>query len=572
MSACYELPHHRTHGAGAREERKEEWREERREVREERREVREERREVREERREVREVGGVGYNGAGWEGPVEQQGSGAGAMVGDVGGGRRNRLVAGGSLACPTLLKGASLGAAPAGGGMDGVPGTEQSSDGREVSERRARRMHKSASEANVRVAGLRGGCALAGSMGMLTGAGSGKWVNGGSMGAMEAQLRAEQEELAYLRMEAERIERSGVIDIVNHDGGGGGGVGGGGGGGGGGGAFPKHLSWNYRGLDITPEGSSRAQAGADRDRGGGAESVLASWAQERRELEGQVGAVKAELKRKERALKAAGKGKAAAGREVDTVWGQVSAVEAQLHDVQGDKSALEKEIQGLRALLHVSRARDSGEPAGARGADTEMAGMLKMVGDFSRRLALADDAVRRAEAKNVQLSERLKASEAELRGTREALRTAQEERDALAAEMKQALDTWAWTGCGHPAPAPAPAAAAATPGRGGSSGSGGMGVGASSTSAWEGSAWVEHTGQGMARNGIPGGDDGRDGMQEWLQRVRDIAGASQWGRGGYSAGGAVSRPPRDPKARPVQFDALACSPSPPSLAAAPLL
>ncbi|CAI5509416.1 unnamed protein product [Closterium sp. Naga37s-1] len=281
---------------------------------------------------------------------------------------------------------------------MDIATGTEQSSDGREVSERRARRVHKSASEANIRGAGLRGGCALAGSMGMLTGAGSGKWVNGGSMGAMEAQLRAEQEELAYLRMEVERIERSGVIDIVNDDG-----VGGGGGGGGGG--FPKHLSWNYRGLDITPKGSSRAQAGADRDGGVGAESVLASWARERRELEGQVGAVKAELKRKERALKAAGKGKAAAGREVDAVWAQVSAVEAQLHDVQGDKCALEKEIQGLRALLHVSSARDSGESAGARGADTEMAGMLKMVGDFSRRLALADDAVRRAEAKNDQLS-----------------------------------------------------------------------------------------------------------------------------------------------------------------------
>ncbi|CAI7884372.1 unnamed protein product [Closterium sp. NIES-54] len=444
---------------------------------------------------------------------------------------------------------------------MDIATGTEQSSDGREVSERRARRVHKSASEANIRGAGLRGGCALAGSMGMLTGTGSGKWVNGGSMGAMEAQLRAEQEELAYLRMEAERIERSGVIDIFNDDDNGGGG---GSGGGGGGGAFPKHLSWNYRGLDITPKGSSRAQAGADRDRGVGADSVLASWAQERRELEGQVGAVKAELKHKERALKAAGKGKAAAGREVDAVWAQVSALEAQLHDVQGDKCALEKEIQGLRATsLHVSSARDSGESTGSRALATEMAGMLKMVGDFSRRLALADDAVRRAEAKNDQLSERLKASEAELRGTREVLRSAQEERDALAAEMKEALDTWAWTDSAHPAPAPA--AAAATLGRAGSSGSGGMGVGASSTSAWGGSASVEQMGQGMPRNGIPGGDGGRDGMLQWLQRVRDIAGVGQWGRGGYSgAAGAVSRPPRgrDSKARPVQFDALACSPS----------
>ncbi|CAI5464667.1 unnamed protein product [Closterium sp. Yama58-4] len=419
------------------------------------------------------------------------------------------------------------LGGAPAGGAMDGASGTEQSSDGREVSERRVRRVgvHKSASEANITGAGLRGGgWVLAGSMGALTGAGSGKWVNGS---AMKAQLRAEQEELAYLGMEAERIERSGVIDIVNHDHHGASG-----------GGFPKHLSWNYRGLDIAPRGSSRAQAGADRDSGVGVEAVLASWAQERRELEGQVGALKAELKRKERELKAASKAKEAAGREVDAVWGQVSAVEVQLHEAQGDKSALEKEIEGLRAL-HVSRTHDSGDSAGAQAADTEMAGMLKMVGDFSRRLALADDAVRRAEAKNDDLSELLKASEAELRGTREALRTAQEERDALAAEMKEALDTWAWTGWAHPAAAPA----AATHSRGGSSGTGAMGVAASSTSAWKGSPWVEHTG--------PGGDDGRDGMQRWQLRVRDIAGASQWGRGGYSAGGGVSRPPRDLKARP---------------------
>ncbi|CAI5468746.1 unnamed protein product [Closterium sp. Yama58-4] len=431
-------------------------------------------------------------------------------------------------------------------GGMDGASGTEQSSDGREVWERRAQRVgvHKSASEANIRGAALRGGFVLADSMGALAGADSGKWVNGGSA-MFEAQRSAEQEELAYLGMEAERIQRSGVIDIVNDDDCSGGGSGSGGGGGGGGsGGFPKHLSWNYRGLDITPKGSSRAQAGGDRDSGVGVEAVLASWAQERRELEGQVGALKAELKRKERELKAAGKGKAAAGREVDAVWGQVSALEAQLQEVQGDKSALEKEIEGLRAL-HVSRARESGDGAGGRAADVEMAGMLKMVGDFSRRLALADDAVRRAEAKNDDLSERLKASEAELRGTREALRTAQEDRDALAAEMKEALDTWAWTGCAHPAPA------AATPGRGGSSGSGAMGMGASSTSAWKGLPWAEHTGQGMARNGIPSVDDGRDGMQQWQQRVRDIAGASQWGRGGYGAGGGVSRPPRDLKMRP---------------------
>ncbi|CAI5499770.1 unnamed protein product [Closterium sp. Naga37s-1] len=459
-------------------------------------------------------------------------------------------------------------------GGRDGASGTEQSSDGREVSERRGRRMHKSASEANVKGAGSRGGHALAGSMGALTG--SGKALNGS---AMKAQLRAEQEELAYLGMEAERIESSGVIDIVNDDGA----------------AFPKHLSWNYRGLDITPKCSSGAEAGADRDREAGVESVLASWAQERRELEAQVGALKAELKRKERELKAAGKAKAAAGREVDAVWGQVSALEAQLHELQGDKSALEKEIEGLRAL-HVSSARDSGESAGARAADTEMAGMLKMVGDFSRRLALADDAVRRAEAKNGELSvrafsilpvlppfplapshsclspfcasllvpcpacdlrhcaERVKASEAQLRGTREALRTAQEERDALAAEMKEALDSWACTGSAHPTPP------SATPGTGGGSGSGGMGVGASRPSA----PLVEHMGEAMAGNGFPGAAQAMHAMQHWQQRAWDIAGASKSGRRGYSAGGGVRRPPRDPKTWAVQFDALSCSPSPP--------
>ncbi|CAI7792065.1 unnamed protein product [Closterium sp. NIES-54] len=417
-------------------------------------------------------------------------------------------------------------------GGRDGASGTEQSSDGREVSERRGRRMHKSASEANVKGAGSRGGHALVGSMGALTG--SGKALNGS---AMKAQLRAEQEELAYLGMEAERIESSGVIDIVNDDGA----------------AFPKHLSWNYRGLDITPNDSSGAEAGADRDRGAGVESVLASWAQERRELEAQVGELKAELKRKERELKAAGKAKAAAGREVDAVWGQVSALEAQLHELQGDKSALEKEIEGLRAL-HVSSARDSGESADTRAADTEMAGMLKMVGDFSRRLALADDAVRRAETKNDQLAERVKASEAQLRGTREALRMAQEERDALAAEMKEALDSWACTGYAHPTPP------SATPGRGGGSGSGGMGVGASSPSA----ALVEHMGEAMAGNGFPGAGQATHAMQHWQQRAWDIAGASKSGRRGYSAGGGVRRPPRDPKTWAVQFDALSCSPSPP--------
>ncbi|CAI5478749.1 unnamed protein product [Closterium sp. Yama58-4] len=424
-------------------------------------------------------------------------------------------------------------------GGMDGASSTEQSSDGREVSERRGRRMHKSASEANVMGTGLPGGCAVAGSMGALTG--SGKWVNGS---AMRAQLRAEQEELAFLGMEAERIERSGVIDIVNHDGDGG--------------AFPKHLSWNYRGLDITPKGSSSAAAGADRDGGPGVESVLASWAQERRELAGQVGALKAELKRKERELKAAGKAKAAAGREVDAVWGQVSALEAQLHDVQGDKAALEKEIEGLRAL-HVSSARDSGESAGARAADTEMAGMLKMVGDFSRRLALADDAVRRAEAKNDQLAERLKASEAELRGTREALRTAQEERDALAAEMKEALDTWACTGSALPTP-PLPPLAQGAAAAVAAAAAAAAWVWASSPSV----ALVEHMGEAMGRIRFPGAAQPTHAMQQRQQRAWDIAAASKSGRRGYSGGGGVRRPPRDSKTWAVQFHALSCSPSPP--------
>ncbi|GJP48670.1 hypothetical protein CLOM_g7955 [Closterium sp. NIES-68] len=422
-------------------------------------------------------------------------------------------------------------------GGMDDAAGAEQSSGGPEVSERRGQRMHKSASEANVMGANSRGGFALAGSMGGF--AGSGKSVSGC---AMKAQLRAEQEELAYLGMEAERIERSGVIDIVNDDGA----------------AFPTHLSWTYRGLDITPTGiSSAPEAGGEREGGAGADSVLASWAQDRRELEAQVCAVKAELKRKDRELKAAGKAKAAAGREVEAVWGQVSALEGQMHELQADKAALEKEIQGLRAL-HVSSARDSGESAGARAADAEMAGMLKMVGDFSRRLALADDAVRRAEAKNDDLSERLRASEEELRGAREALRVAQEERDALAAEMKEALDTWAWTGAVHPAPG------AATPDRGGSSGSGATGLPASCTAAWGGRASPRRVGEAMARNAFQAGDEGGIAMQQLQQRGWDIGGGGKSPGGGFSAGGRVRRPPRDPKTRPLQFDALLCSPSPP--------